>query len=427
VQILIGFLVALIAPVLLALSLLDLSLRSLNYYKINSIHRQGNEKAKKLFSLLSSPERAISVLLFLRYSLTAIFFIVLGVWFLSWKVSFAYKAIVAPFLLLALMVLLEYIPRMLAVHNPERIAFTMLTPFAMVLKLNKYLPLPQACERIASGFLRLYGFKSQKIFSEYSVNEIKMFLSLRPEKADGQLRKQTFDSKFADFSGRRVREVMVPRPFVKAVEINTPSRILVKTIQDNNYSRIPVYRSNLDNILGILHAKDIIGADPGFSLEHYLRPPFFIPETATVHDAFQNMRRSRAHLAIVVDEYGGVDGVVTLEDLIEELLGEIHDEYDEDVEMLHKVNEHNWLLEGNLPIKELNHNLGVDLPQDPSYTTVAGFVLSILDKIPAEKQEISYGMLRFRIEKMQANKISKISIKLPHTTKENLVTTDEHR
>jgi putative hemolysin len=420
VQILIGFLVALLAPVLFALSLLDLSLRSLNYYKINSIHRQGNEKAKKLFSLLSSPERAISVLLFLRYSLTAIFFVVLGVWLLSWDVSMAYKAMIAPFLLLAVMVLLEYIPRMLAVHNPERIAFTMLTPFAMVLRLNEFLALPQACERIASGFLSLYGFKSQKIFSEYSVNEIKMFLSLRPEKADGQLRKQTFDSKFADFSGRRVREVMVPRPFVRAVEINTPSRILLKTIQETSYSRMPVYRSNFDNILGILHAKDILGTDPGFSLENYLRRPFFIPETATVHDAFQNMRRNRAHLAIVVDEYGGVDGIVTLEDLIEELLGEIDDEYDEDVEMLHKVNEENWILEGNLPVKELNHNLGVDLPEDPSYTTVAGFLLSILDKIPSERQEISYGTLRFRIEKMQANKISKISIKLPQTSKESL-------
>ncbi len=350
----------------------------------------------------------------------AIFFILLGMWLLSLQFSLAYKVILAPFLLAGAMVLLEYIPRMLAVHNPERIAFVMLTPFAIVLKLNEYLPLPQACERIASGFLRLYGFKSKKIFSEYSVNEIKMFLSLRPEKADGQLRKQTFDSKFADFSGRRVREVMVPRPFVKAVEINTPSRILVKTIQDNNYSRLPVYRSNLDNILGILHAKDIIGIDSGFSLEPYLRRPFFVPETATVHDAFQNMRRNRSHLAIVVDEYGGVDGIVTLEDLIEELLGEIHDEYDEDVEMLHKVNEHNWSLEGNLPVKELNHNLGVDLPEDPSYTTVAGFLLSILDKIPAEKQEISYGTLRFRIEKMQGNKISKISIKLPHTTKESI-------
>jgi magnesium and cobalt exporter, CNNM family len=423
-QVIAVLLLALIAPILFALSLLDLSLRSLNYYKINSIHRQGNQKAKKLFSLLSSPERAISVLLFLRYSVNAIFYILLGIWIASLKLILFEKLLIGPLAVLAAMLLLEYVPRMLAVQNPERTVFTLLKPFEIVLALNQFLPLPQACERIASGFLRLYGFNGQKIFSEYSVNEIKMFLSLRPEKADGELKKQTFDSKFVDFSGRRVREVMVPRPFVKSVEINTPYRVLLKTIQESGYSRIPVYRSNFDNILGILNVKDIIGAEQNFTLENALenalRRPFFIPETATVHDAFQNMRRNRAHLAVVVDEYGGVDGIVTLEDLIEELLGEIHDEYDQDVEMLHKITENNWVLEGNLPVKELNHNLGVDVPENPSYTTVAGFLLSILDRIPSEKQEISYGDLRFRIEKMHANKIGKVSIKLPQASKESL-------
>lgn len=411
-----GLLLALIAPAVFALSLLDVSLRSLNYYKINAIHRHGNAKAKKLFSLLSAPERAISVLLFLRYTLTATFYIVLGIWLFSLKLDLVYKLLLAPFTLLIVMILIEYVPRMLAVRDPERTAFTLLKPFELTLKLDEFLPLPRACERVASALLRLYGFKGQKIFSEYSVNEIKMFLSVRPEKTDAELPKQTFDSKFIDFSGRRVRQVMVPRPFVKAVEINTPSKVLLKTIQENGYSRVPVYRSDFDNILGILHAKDIIAAVQPFSLEPYLRRPFFIPETATVHDAFQNMRRNRAHLAIVVDEYGGVDGIVTLEDLIEELLGEIHDEYDEEVEMLHKVTESSWILEGNLPVKELNRNVGLDLPEGLSYTTVAGFLLSVLDRIPTEKQEISYGNLRFRIEKMHGHKIAKISMKLPQGT-----------
>ena len=405
------------APIILSVSLLDLSLRSLNYYKINAIHRQGNENAKKLFTLLSTPERAISVLLFLKYSFNALFYITLGAWLVSLKLILLYKCIIAPFVLLVAMMMLEYVPRMLAVHNPERTAFTLLKPFEILLRLNAYLPLPQVFERMASGILRLYGFNGKKLFSEYSVNEIKMFLSMRPEKADAQLPKQTFDSKFVDFSGRRVREVMVPRPFVKAVEINTPLKVLVRTIQETSYSRIPVYRSNLDNILGVIYAKDILGVD-SFTLEEHLRRPFFVPETATVHDAFQNMRRNRSHLAIVVDEYGGVDGIVTLEDLIEELLGEIHDEYDKDIELLQKVTENNWILEGNLPVKELNHNLGVDVPENPSYTTVAGFLISILDKIPAEKQEISYGNLRFRVERMHGNKISKVSIKLPQSIKE---------
>jgi putative hemolysin len=404
---------ALLSPVIVALSLLDLSLRSLNYYKIKAVYGRGDGKAKKLFSLLSSPEKAISVLLFSRYFCNALFYLAFGAWIYSWDLDLFFKLFLFPLILLIAILLLEYVPRMLAVHDPERTAFLLLKPFELLIRFNSLLPFPQTIERMASGILRLYGFNGQKIFSEYSVNEIKMFLSLRPEKGDGQLPKQTFDSKFFDFSGRRVREVMVPRPFVKAVEINTPSNALLGMIQENGYSRMPVYRTNLDNILGIVYARDIIGVKTEFSLETYLRRPFFVPETATVHDVFQNMRRSHTHLAIVVDEYGGVDGIVTLEDLIEELLGEIHDEYDVEEEMFQKVTENNWLLEGTLPVKELNQSLGVGLPEDPSYTTVAGFVLSILDRIPVEKQEITYGSLRFRIEKMQANKISQISIKLP--------------
>jgi putative hemolysin len=412
-ELLFGLLLALIAPAVFALSLLDISLRSLNYYRINSFHRHGNAKARKLFSLLSSPERAISVLLFLRYSLTALFYLTLGVWVSSLNFIFVYKLILTLLALLFAMILIEYIPRMLAVRNPERTAFTLLRPFELTLKLNQFLPLPQACEKIASKFLRLYGFNGQKIFSEYSVNEIKMFLSVRPEKAESALPKLKFDSRFVDFSGRHVRQVMVPRPFVKAVEINTPSRVLIRMIEENGYSRMPVYRTNFDNILGILHAKDIIGAVQPFSLEPYVRHPFFVPENAKVNDAFQNMRQNRAHLAIVVDEYGGVDGIVTLEDLIEELLGEIQDEYDVEIEMLHKIGDGSWLLEGNLTIKELNQNLALGLPEGMSYTTVAGFLLAVLDRIPIEKQEISYGNIRFRIEKMHGNKISKISMKLP--------------
>lgn len=399
---------------LFCLSLLDIALRSVNYTKINAMRRQGNRSAQKLFSLLSSPEQAISVLLFLRYTHTAFLFLLTGVIISSSSLRLDSKILLIPLVILVLLVLLEYVPRMLAVQNSERIAFTLVKPFEWILSVNRWIPVPQACERLASRLLRIYGVNGQKIFSEYSVNEIKMFLSLGRPRAESDLRRQTIDSKFQDFSGRRVREVMVPRPFVKALELNAPLRQVLAFVTESGYSRIPVFRTSLDNILGILNAKDILGALEPFALEGWLRKPFFIPESATVQTAFQNMRRNRAHIAIVVDEYGGVEGIVTLEDLIEELVGEINDEYDEDVEMLHKVNDGWYVLEGNLQVKELNQNLGLDLPEDPSYTTVAGFLISILDKIPLEREQIRYGNFVFTVEKMLGNKIARISLKLPH-------------
>ncbi len=396
---------------LFGITLLDIALRSIQYGKILSIHRKGNANAFRLLRILAAPEASISILLFLKYSLTALFFISLGAVLSLTNLSIASKCLLAPVLVILFVIFLEYVPRMLAVHNPERAAFALVRPFELLLKLNRLIPLPQASERLASRFLRLYGFNGQRIFSEYSVNEMKMFLNTQRNKAEPDLKRQNL--MVIDFAGRRVREVMVARPLVKAMEINTPLQIMLMFIQEHGYSRIPIFRGNLDNILGLLYVKDLLGANEPFTLEQYLRRPFFIPESATVQAAFQNMRRNRVHLAIVVDEYGGVDGIVTLEDLIEELIGEIKDEYDKDVEMVQKVTDGIWILEGNLTIKELNQNLDLDLPEDSSYTTVAGFLISMMDKIPSERDQVHFGDLHFAVEKMAGNKISKVSLRMP--------------
>lgn len=399
--------------ILFCLSLLDIALRSVNYFKVSARHHRGDPDAKKLFSVLSSPEQAISLLLFLRYTLTAAVFILSGAYFLQLEWAWPLKTGLIILFILVMLTFLEYVPRMLAVQNPEKAAFLLLRPFEFALKLNHRVPLPKVFEKLASAILRLYGLNAEKIFSQYSVNEIKMFLSLGRGKTDAEVRKQTIETTFMDFSGRRIREMMVPRPFVRALEINSPLRNVLKAIQENGYSRMPVYRGSLDNILGILHVKDLIGLAEPFSLAQHLKAPFFIPESATVQAAFQNMQRNHVHLTVIVDEYGGVEGIVTFEDLIEELIGEIQDEHDEDAPMLHKVSEQTWLLEGNLAIKDLNQTLNLDLPEKSTYTTVAGFLISILDRIPNEKEEIRYGDLIFSVEKMLGHKIAKASLKLP--------------
>jgi putative hemolysin len=404
---------------LFGVTLLDIALRSVQYHKVRSLHRKGNNNAIKLLRLLAAPEASISVLLFLKYTGVALFFMSLGALMAMMNIGVGSKWLLAIAVVLLVIILLEYVPRMLAVHNPERAAFALVAPFELILKLNRIVPLSQSAERLASRFLKLYGFNGQKIFSEYSVNEMKMFLSTGRNKSEPDLKRQNLT--IIDFTGRRVREVMVARPNVKAIEINARLEKMLMFIQDNGYSRIPVFRGNLDNILGVLYAKDLLGVSEPFTLEHYLRRPFFIPESATVQTAFHNMRRNRAHLAIVVDEYGGVDGIVTLEDLIEELIGEIHDEYDEDVELVHKVTDGIWMLEGNLSIKELNQNLDLDLPEDSSYTTVAGFLISMMDKIPSERDQVHFGDLHFAVEKMNGNKISKVSLRIPPSSNDTSV------
>ena len=215
------------------------------------------------------------------------------------------------------------------------------------------------------------------------------------------------------FGDTVVREVMVPRPDVVAVEVRQGLRSVLDTIVARGFSRVPVYRDQLDHIEGVVYAKDLLrilhSGQEDTQLAKLLRPAHFVPESKRVADLLREMQRHQFHLAVVTDEYGSVSGLVTLEDLIEELVGEIADEYDRDEPELVQVGEGVYRVDGAMPIDDLARALGVELPSE-EWDTVGGLMLGLLGAIPREGQEVRCGNLVFRAERVQRRRVLSVLV-----------------
>jgi CBS domain containing-hemolysin-like protein len=216
------------------------------------------------------------------------------------------------------------------------------------------------------------------------------------------------------------REVMVPRVEMVTVDVRDPQEEIKRVVIDKGFSRIPVVDESPDNVVGILHAKDIFTLEAtGADLRSVLREPFYVPESKKVNELLREFRAAKAQFAIVVDEYGGTAGLITLEDVLEEIVGEIHDEYDAEVELLEKIGEEVWLVAGRMDLGELNEQVGIAIPEE-DFETVGGFVSSVVGKVPAPGERLSYENLDFYVTAADARRVKQVRLTvLPEGPPEN--------
>ncbi|MFP4373449.1 MAG: hemolysin family protein [Spirochaetaceae bacterium] len=243
----------------------------------------------------------------------------------------------------------------------------------------------------------------RKLFSGEEKNEEDEHLTL--EKQDmirGVLR----------LSEKTVKEVMVPRIDTAFVGLEYSTRELIETIDGRGFSRFPVYKDTIDNVVGILYAKDLIKyltSREDINIERIIRRPYFVPESKRLDSLLREMRRKRVHIAVAVDEYGGVSGVVCLEDIIEEIVGDIQDEFDNEREDILEIGENVYLCDARVDIGDLNEELELDIP-DEDFDTLGGFVFDLFGKIPVRYEKVSYHGKDFIIQEMDGHKIKTVKI-----------------
>lgn len=210
------------------------------------------------------------------------------------------------------------------------------------------------------------------------------------------------------------REVMVPRIDMICAEATTTAGEAVKVISEGGHSRIPVYNRTVDNIIGILHARDLMDVIGGGKVDSpisgMLRDAYFIPESMKVDVLLKELRRRKTHMAVVVDEFGGVVGLVTLEDVLEEIVGEIYDEYEEEEKLVQVVNRDEVLVDGKIHIEEMNEILGTDLKKEEDYDTIAGYLYNLLGKVPSQGDEYQADGLRFLVDRVVGQRIERVRI-----------------
>jgi putative hemolysin len=222
-------------------------------------------------------------------------------------------------------------------------------------------------------------------------------------------------AKLFRFSQTQVREVMVPRPRMVALDIEQDRAKIIKVLLDSQYSRFPVYQGEIDNVLGFIHAKDLLGRavqTPDFDLKSLVRPPYFIPEAKRVSDLLKEMQHGHIHMAMVVDEYGSLSGVVTTEDLLEELVGEIEDEHDQVApKRIQRLKDGGYLVDPLISLNDLKDFLGVRwFVEDAPYETLAGLILFELGHLPVEGESIVWQEYRMTCVKVTRTAIRKVKI-----------------
>ncbi len=221
-----------------------------------------------------------------------------------------------------------------------------------------------------------------------------------------------------DFDDKLAHEIMTPRTDVFMIDIQDEPREYTDELMEMHYSRVPVYDDDVDNIIGILHVKDYFieaykGGFESVEIGEILRKPYFVPETKNINKLFYELQKEKQHIAILIDEYGGFSGIVTMEDLIEEIMGDIDDEYDEEETYVTEVEDNVYIVDGNISLFDFNDELDVDIDSENS-ETLGGFIIELLGEIPDEESDtpidISYGEFRFIVESVKDRRIDKVRV-----------------
>ncbi len=311
-------------------------------------------------------------------------------------------------------VLGELAPKTLALERAEQVALAIAWPIRIFHKVFHW---PIVMLDHAGRFtVRILGFKmSSGHTSVYTVAELRQIIDVSHKSGTLEADEQRLLHRVFEFSDSEVQQVMIPRSALAALPITATLDETRQAFNTLGYTRIPVYRDQLDNIAGIVVRRDLepFLAQPDhdrFDLAKLLHPPRFIPAGAQLSAALKQMQSSRAHMAFVVDEYGGLEGIVTLEDLLEEIVGEIEDEYD-DVSPPRIVDEiGSYLLDGMLSVREANIRLGLQLPEDAPYTTIAGFLLAQAGHMMGQGESILYRNSRFTVESVDRRRILRVRL-----------------
>ena len=385
--------------------------------RILELQHEGNRRARQVLKITGDPPRFIAAMQ-LGVTMTSLGIGALGEQLLSKKFDAVMASILAVILALLIVTYLhvvigELVPKGIALGHPERTALAVSAPVRAFFTI--FGPLVWLLQESSAVLLRALGLQPPGAEHEaHSEAELRMLLSSSAEQGEIEHEEQEMLYKVFDFADKEAADVMVPRPEVTAISIALPAEEALKAVLESPYTRYPVYRESLDDIVGVLHIRDLIEAlhDRGIvsvDLETLVRPAYMVPETKDLGALLTEFRRTNQHIAIVIDEYGSMEGIVTLEDLLEEIVGEIEDEFDLPDETIERIDEDTVRIDGTFPIDDFNEQFDCDLPQE-DYHTMAGFVFGELGRTAEPGDEVQHDGLTFKVDAVEGQRIDRLVV-----------------
>jgi len=313
-------------------------------------------------------------------------------------------------------VLGELMPKMFALERAEGLAMLVARPLEIFAKVFR--PFIFIFNRTGQALGRVLGLNASLSHTAvYSEAELRQLVDISKESGHLRAEERRLIHRVFEFSDTLVREAMVPRPAIAALSVECTLEDINKAFQQHRYSRMPVYRESLDSVIGFIHSKDLIPfllRPHDFKLEYVLQQPMYVVDTARLEDVLRQMQKAKTHFGFVVDEHGGVEGIITLEDLLEEIVGDISDEHDEEVnEQIAPINDRAYGLDGALAVRDLNRRLKTSLPESEAYTTIGGFLMSVAGHVLQAGEVIEHEGLQFIVEKVERRRLLRVRLELP--------------
>ena len=406
----------------------EIAVISLNDNKLKKMASNGDKKARILVKLTEEPSKFLATIQvgvtisgFLASAVAADTFTEYVVYFFRNTsinpATLKLVSLVVITLLLSYFTLVfgELVPKRLAMQNYEAISFRIAKVLSIIYKVVK--PIVAFLSASTNGVLRLLGVDPNQKSDDVTEEEIRMMIDVGNESGTIEQSEKDMIHNIFDFDDRIVDEIMTHRTEITAIDIDTPLNEIIDIALEEGYSRIPVYDDDLDNIVGILYIKDLLKlvleeSTENFHAKNYMRKALYIPETNRCKDLFHEFQKSKIQMAVIVDEYGGTSGIVTMEDLIESIVGNIQDEYDDEEEEITLISDNLYKIDGMFSLEKIEKlfNIKFSEEEDYDYETISGFITGYLGRIPTKDEHpvVSVDNVDFKVLNVEEHRITAV-------------------
>lgn len=392
----------------------ETALTSVNRIRIRNLAEEGDARAKRILRLLEQPQNVLSTILVMSNVAVIVASSVATLLALD-IFSTAGEVIETVLLSLIVLIFCEITPKTAAVQSPERWARALVGPVEGLSRVLR--PLIRALTYVTNGIVRLFGGQTVRHGPFVTEEELRLLVEVGEEEGVLEEEEREMIHNVFELADTSVREVMVPRIDMVTVEADASVEEAMRLIVQGGQSRIPVYDGSIDNIIGVLYAKDLLRSVAAHqhpaSVRELVREAYFVPESKRLDDLLRELQQQRVHMAIVVDEYGAVAGLVTIEDLVEEIIGDIQDEYDKEELLVERISADEYLVDAKISLDELNEVLDTNLTSE-EYETLGGFVYAQLDKIPTVGDVVRHDGFTFTILGTKGRRVTKVKVVRHH-------------
>ncbi|MGE5328715.1 MAG: hemolysin family protein [Deltaproteobacteria bacterium] len=407
----------------------EIAVISINENKIRKMASDGSKRAQKLIKLIDEPSKFLATI---QVGITLSGFLASAAAAQTFSEGLAQliKSIKMPIpdniingiSLFIVVIILSYItlvigelvPKRLAMDNAQRVSMWVVIPLEFIGAITA--PFVKFLTVSTNFFVKLLGGNPEGTEERITEEEIRLMVDVGEERGIiRETEKEMIDNIF-EFDDTLISQIMTHRTDIVGLPIDAPLKEVIEIAGNEQFSRIPVYQDDIDNIIGILYTKDLLKLineedEKEFKLVDFIKKPFLVPKSKKTDELFKELQMNKNHMAIVIDEYGGTAGLVTIEDLLEEIVGNIFDEYDEEEKEIEKIDENTFVVNGKIELDNFNEFFNVHLPKD-GYETLSGFIVSQIGKIPEENEKpiVEFQNLVIKVEKMEEKRITKVKV-----------------